>query len=346
MIYIGEVSGKKQVRIGKGSPNRHIIITGISGSGKSVRIADIESKIMDQGVTIVALDINGTHERTNSSTCNYISAQKDGLNIKFLDTSLVEKGRESMTNLVQYIIETLCPREMRGACQIAAVRKAVKFAIENREQFPNEMEAILCGLKMQEESAALGAYNHLCPILEGNIFRKSNKQIRVGMLNIISLQGLNLKTQKRVAEIIMSALWREVRIFGSKRNNKLVVEIDEFQNLDFQRGSTLAEMLTEGRKYGVDLIMSTQTLSIFPKKDLALIHQAAVKLFFQQGITDLNKVATMIEPAHKDKWSKQLSRLKVGQAIAVGALEIMDREISQPIVTYSDYGEKTAIKLV
>ena len=338
MRYIGETSTGKDVRIGKSSPNRHMIITGISGSGKSVRIADIERHILEEKTTIIALDMNGTHEDVIGE-CNIISVQKDGLNISFLDTSLVESGEETMANLVQYVVETLCPRQMRGACQIAAVRKAIQFAIENHKRFSNEMDAILKGLEIQDELAALGAYNHLCSILEGNIFRASEKRIIPGRLNVISLQGLNSKTQKRAVEILLSVIWREIRIKGKNKGAELIIELDEFQNLDFQSGTVLAEMLTEGRKYGLNLILSTQTLSVFQKKDLALLHQAAVKLFFQPAVTDIDKVATMIESCNKNRWMQVLSHLKVGQAIAVGSLEIMGREIPQPIVTYSDYAE-------
>ena len=59
--YVGQIVGKKDVFIRKDSPNQPIIITGISGSGKSVRIADLESNIIEQGGTILAFDMDGTH---------------------------------------------------------------------------------------------------------------------------------------------------------------------------------------------------------------------------------------------------------------------------------------------
>lgn len=191
----------------------------------------------------------------------------------------------------------------------------------------------------QEETAALGAYNHLYPILEGEIFRESEKAIQPGKLNIISLQSLNPKTQKQVAEIILAALWRDKRSSGAVTENKMTLVLDEFQNLDFQRGSVLFELLTEGRKYGLEIIMATQTLAIFSKKDLAIINQAAVKLFFQQSMTDLAGIASMIEPKHKEKWIEKLVDLQIGEAIAVGNLEVAGKKINQPILTHSYFNE-------
>lgn len=337
--YVGKVSGGRDVNIGKGSANEHMIITGISGAGKSVRITDIEHHIIESGGTVIAFDINGTHSDIADSYSHYISAQEDGLDVRFLDTELIEMGKETMTNLIQYVVETLCPVQMRGACQLASVRNAVKFALQNREHFSCDIEAIAAGLEIQNESAAVGAYNHLCPILEGDIFRHSTKRIQQGKVNVISLKGINPKTQKRVVEIMLNVLWRQMRIAGYSQT-KFTLVLDEFQNFDFRQGTVLFQMLTEIRKYGINLILATQTLTIFSKKELAVINQAAVKLFFQQSVTDIKSAASLIDIGNKEKWILELSRLHVGQAITVGALEIGGRPIQQPIVTYSEYQPK------
>ena len=99
------------------------------------------------------------------------------------------------------------------------------------------------------------------------------------------------------------------------------------------------QMLTEVRKYGVNLILSTQTLTTFSKKELAIINQAATKLFFQQSSTDLKKVAELVESGRKDKWITALSRLRIGQAVTVGELEIGGRQLQQPVITCSVYNK-------
>lgn len=334
--YVGKIVNGTEVMIGSNSPNQHIIITGISGAGKSVRISDIERHIMRAGGTVVAFDVNGTHLDIEPEFCNSISAQEDGLEFEFLDTSLVEEGKETMTNLVEYIMETICPRELRGACQLAAVRKAIAFAIENRKGFSCEMEAIAYGLSKQKGPGAMGAYNHLHPILEGNIFRKSEKEIQENKVNVISLKGINPKTQKRIIEIILNVLWRKIRIQG-EGSERYTLMIDEFQNLDLRKDNVLFRMLTEARKYGLRLILATQTLSVFDKKELAIINQAAIKLFFQPSVTDMKAVAEFIEPGQRDKWVPYLHNLQIGQAITVGELEINSRPVGRPIVTSSDY---------
>ncbi len=338
MNYIGKTSGGIDVEIGVASPNKHVVISGMSGAGKSVRLAEIEKNIIQDGGTVIAFDVNGTHKREKNTVFNFISAQEDSLDVKFLSDKLVKEGKETLSNLIQYVMETLCPRELRGACQLGAVRKAIEFAINHVNEFACEMDAISFGLKQQDDTVSMGAYNHLCPILEGKIFRKSSKKILLRKINIISLKGLNPKTQKRVIEIMLSSLWRNIRIDGACESRFALV-IDEFQNLDFSKDTVFFQMLTEARKYGVNMILATQTLTIFSKRELATINQAAVKLFFQQSSSDAKKIAELIDFQHKQRWTQELLTLKIGQAVAVGTFEVLGRQIMRPIITYSAYDE-------
>lgn len=338
MDYIGELFGHKEVNISKNSPNRHIVMSGISGSGKSVRIANIEKRAIASGETVLALDLNGTHEVETETDVVFISAQKDGINIKILDTSFVEKGEETPANLIEFAMEILCPRSMRGSCQLEAVREAIKYAIKNRRLYSSEMEAIKFWLESQDNLASKGAYHYLCDILDSEIFRRSDKCIQSGKMNIISLKGVNPKTQNRIVEILLKVLWKQLRIRGKCIHN-ITLEIDEFQNLDIDKSTILFQLLSEARKYGLRLILSTQTLTIFSRQQLAIINQAAVKLFFQQAASDLKKVADLIDSAHRDRWIDELRRLKVGQAITVGELELAGRSLSRPIITSSQYKE-------
>lgn len=173
-------------------------------------------------------------------------------------------------------------------------------------------------------------------LLESGIFRKNALKIIEGKINVISLQGISPKTQKQIMEILLSVLWRQMRVKGYSEKTFTLV-LDEFQNLDFHSESVLFQMLTEARKYNVSLILATQTLTGFSKKELAVLHQAATKMYFQQGLADIRKAAKEIDAGHIDKWRIQLSNLRIGQAVAVGELEIGSRRLLQPVITTSAY---------
>ena len=58
--YIGHIK-ETEVQIAQESMNSHVLITGMSGSGKSVRMIDIEVKAIKEGKTVLVLDKDGTH---------------------------------------------------------------------------------------------------------------------------------------------------------------------------------------------------------------------------------------------------------------------------------------------
>ena len=333
--YVGKMHKNMDVIISPSSPNNHVIMSGISGSGKSYRIEDMERRIVDRGGTVVVIDINGNHSLSIGNDVSFISAQEDGLMLHLLDRKWVDEGKETISNLISYVIWAICPKQLRGACQISSVREAVKFALNHRSAFASDMDAIAYGLKKQNTQAAQGAYNHLYDVLEGKVFCNCRKKIRKHDLNIISLKGINPVTQKKIAEILLCAFWRQMRMYGEK-NDAWTLVIDEFQNLNFAEGSALYQMLTEARKYHLSLLLATQTMSIFSKKERAILNQAAVQLFFRQAKTDERQIAALIDATKKEKWEMALKHLHVGEAIAVGDLQVNGRDIMQPVITTSE----------
>ena len=333
--YIGKVRKNIDVIISPSSPNQHVIMSGISGSGKSYRIEDMERRIVNQGGTVVVIDINGNHSLPMGSDVSLISAQEDGLMLNLLDRKWVDAGKETVSNLISYVVWAICPKKLRGVCQISSVREAVEFALNYRSAFASDMDAIAYGLKRQNTQPSQGAYIHLCDVLEGNIFRDSSKKILKHHLNVISLKGINPTTQKKIAEILLCVLWRQMRMYGEK-NDAWTLVVDEFQNLNFAEGSALYQMLTEARKYHLSLLLATQTISIFSKKERAILNQAAVQLFFRQAKTDERQIAALIDETKKEKWEMALKHLHVGEAIAVGDIQVNGRDIMQPVITTSE----------
>lgn len=81
-------------------------------------------------------------------------------------------------------------------------------------------------------------------------------------------------------------------------------------------------MLTEGRKFGVSLILATQTLSMLRKDEQDRLFQACHKLIFAPAKTETKTYAKILElsmPGTKQaEWEKQLGDLSKGQCLSVG----------------------------
>ena len=111
-----------------------------------------------------------------------------------------------------------------------------------------------------------------------------------------------------------------------------MIVIDEFQNLSAKMGAPLMRLLTEGRRFGISLLLATQSLEIFPGEIQPVLSQTATRLYFRPTDNEVKKIAKNISADSAAEWVKRLKNLKVGESVAVGDLEIAGCEIRRPIL--------------
>ncbi len=333
---IGYVQKNTRVKISDSSPNEHVALFGISGSGKSTRITTIVNDIASSGGTVIAFDLGGRDFANISGKVNRISAKNDGIDLQLFDLESVKSGRESYVNFLSYIVDTFTNIFHLGVRQQGALREAVQYALQNQDKFSTEMEAIAMGLSEQQSAIAYGVSNKLWQILHGDIFRSSKKRFRKGAVNIITFEGINPSAQKELTEILLSFLWRKVRITNEK-NEKICLVIDEFHHFVRNKNSVLLEMLRESRKYGVNIILATQSVAGFFPNVLGAVNQTAVQLYFRPVVSDMKKIAEMIDTENSSRWLLKLKQLRVGESIATGNLSINSREVHHPLLVHSAY---------
>lgn len=333
--YIGLMQSKNIVKISTDSPNHSKILTGISGSGKSERKMDLERKAVLEGSTVIEIDIDGSRPKDGGE--NYIFAQEEGLNL-----CLLEKPKRSdntklyYVNYISSLLDVFSRIYFLGDRQKGALREAIQFATKNRKDYSDDLEAIGGGLLESGTALSRGVYEKMWPVLKCGVFRRSSKAIQQGMINVISLENLPPSLQTACAEIFLNVFWKQIRENKYLREPVTIV-IDEFQNLSVKKRSTLTDILREGRKYKLDLLLSTQSLAVFSSDTIAALNQAATRLYFRPSLSDVRKTAAEIDSQNQERWTLILKRLKVGEALSVGDFCINGRTVSKPIITKTDY---------
>lgn len=147
------------------------------------------------------------------------------------------------------------------------------------------------------------------------LFRDNDSQCHV-----IQLAGFSKDFAQLITEFSLIDLYRYYRAKGSKDNPKVVV-LDEIQNLDHRLESPLGQFLTEGRKFGIALILATQTLSNLSKDERDRLFQASHKLFFKPADTEIRTYANILADATGEKsetWIERLTTLKRGECYSLG----------------------------
>lgn len=335
-MYIGKI-GNDPVEIGPGSPNSSILMTGISGSGKTCRMNQIELEAAINGDIVIALDLNQSHEEGQIfgplreryfHLENRVNILEEGMELNFLRPM----KNENFVNLVNSAIKSLTAATRLGTRQIGALRTAIIYAIKNLNNFENEMAAITEGLLQQGSRDADAVYEKLWTLLNCGVFRASSKRIEPGKINILSFKNIDAMTQVIIAEIIMAYLWRSAQYYGQAMNRKILVVLDEFQNLALCKDSALWNMLREGRKFRMSFLLGTQSLDYFTKDKNCILGQVGVRLYFRPAIKEMRDIARTIDEKEKEAWLKRLSMLKIGESIAVGNFTIGKNVIEHPII--------------
>lgn len=341
-MYCGSFSGQP-CWISQNSPNRSICLTGISGMGKTARLNQMELMSAKAGTTVLILDMDQTHTSDRifqpireeyTQRINRISAMQDGLGLGLLNPMRTPQGEgEPFVHLINSAVKALSATQGMGVRQVAALRQAVIEAVQHSCDFATEAEALAFFLCQQEDAYAEAVYQKLWTVLNCGALKPCGKSIQLGMLNIIDLAGADVITTACLAEIILSNLWRNIQFCSQGTvQREFVIVLDEFQNLSLKNDATLRSMLREGRKFGIKLLLATQTLEVFHKDVIAVLNQAATRLYFRPAQSEAKKFSREIDFENVGEWTKTLLGLKVGESLAVGNLCVGSTEIRRPVI--------------
>ncbi len=319
--------------------NRHLIIFGRSGQGKTYCIQGLLMEMAKQQLNSMVVDYtNGfLPEHLEPEFKEKVKPQTDLVAHKPLDLNPFNKQAQTIAGI------KLTDKAHDVASRVASVFKSVYPNIGD-QQLPTLIDVIEDGIelygadfnfeRMLKDLMDAGKHgealaNKLSPMVKANIF--SCEHLSTGWdgifkaeqptTRLIQLATLSRDIWRLATEFILWDLYSYVCAHGSK-NNPLPVVLDEVQNLDQKLDSPLGKMLTEGRKYGVSLILATQTLSNLKKDEQDRLFQAAHKLFFAPAETEIDSYAKLLEQAvpntTKKAWLQELAKLKKGECISVG----------------------------
>jgi DNA phosphorothioation-dependent restriction protein DptH len=123
-----------------------------------------------------------------------------------------------------------------------------------------------------------------------------------------------------ITEFSLIDLYWYYRSQGDQNKPRIIV-LDEIQNLSHKLESPLGQFLTEGRKFGISLILATQTLSNLEKEERDRLFQASHKVFFRPADTEIRAFSQILADStgrKAEEWVARLSSLKRGECYSLG----------------------------
>ncbi|MBE0471154.1 MAG: ATP-binding protein [Methyloprofundus sp.] len=340
-LLIGTKSNGERVYWHYGHPqlaNRHMLLFGTSGSGKTYGIQCLltemakrrtRSLIVDYTDGFLPNQVESRFRDVGKPKDHFVITDKLPLNPfrrqqQIIDPSmpLIEENSYQVASRVASIFTSVY--STMGDQQTSALVRVLESGIEENPNFSlNEVIPRLREDGQNGESLA----NKLEPFIKAQPFREQSHSAWEEMItsqenwvHILQLKGLSREIQKLVTEFALWDLWDFVCNTGNK-NRPIPVVLDEIQNLDHRSDSPIDKMLREGRKFGLSLMLATQTTSQFDQEQRDRLFQAGHKLFFKPANTEINRFADLLSVAtgiSKSEWGERLAKLQKGQCWSLG----------------------------
>lgn len=337
----------------KGLGNRHLLISGRSGQGKTYFMQCLLLEAAKNAIPSIVIDY------TEGFLPNQLEPEfVDNVEGKLIQKIVYNEGfpinpfsrntrdiggiqlLETETDVAERIRSVFAAVYDRlGIQQLNAIYDAT---IKGLELYGDQMDLLKLRKMLEEDksSYAKTALSQIRPLIDRNPFKIHNtidwKDIieSDGKIFIIQLTGFNRDVQLVITEFILWDLWNYSIRYGNK-NTPIPVIMDEAQNLDYRENSPSARILTEGRKFGWSAWYATQFLkSQLDTDELARLQNSSQKVYFAPPEEEIGNIASSLtkDTQERKELEKRLGNLRKGQCIVHGPVLLPNGNLSTPTI--------------
>ena len=333
-----------------GRVNAHILVLGQSGQGKSYYCCRRIENAYKGKQKILILDYSGSYTKQELKKQDFQYEKQ----MKYLNPFQVPfewgvKGTNEnvfQKDLVDALTESL---SVHSYIQKTLLDKAIKrnFQTDKEWSFQKLFHTMYVMLyekkKNGDEEIVKEEIKNLSYLLERlspfeditnfSVKLSENQMKESECITVLELSDFPERQRKILVEIILSLYWKQLKRGGIKDTYNVCV-LDEFQFLNFQSDSTVSCMLREGRKFGIEMLMSSQFLRSDKSDQKNTLQQAGNISIFKPTLNERKNYANLIDPEQSKEWQRILKNLQVGEAVIVGSYRIEgQRKIwTRPIV--------------
>lgn len=322
--------------------NRHILISGKSGVGKTYFIQCLLYELAKSGVSSIVFDYTDGFKKSKLEP-EFNEGLKENIeqflvfknkfpinpfkrNLKELDEDeFYPESDEDVADRIKSVFMSVY--KDIGSQQANALYQATK---EGLQKYGDDMDLKRLGDELEAlgTSYASTTLSKLQSIIDRNPFdTKSSynweKHLQQkGKVFIVQLTGFNRDVQLVITEFILWDLWNYLLSKGDK-SMPFPAIIDEAQNLDHSEKSPSAKILTEGRKFGWSGWYATQFMQGQLKKDeIQRLQNSSQKIYFAPPEEEITNIASYLDTdsLKRKEWAKKLSGLRKGQCIVWGPM--------------------------
>lgn len=318
--------------------NRHLLINGNSGCGKTYCIQTLLLEMVRSGVSGVVFDYTSgfTPDKLDplfiaelgdriQQRVVYIEKipvnpfarrliKVGGLEVPEADTDVATRLSNVFTTVYKF-----------GGQQTSALYKAIKNGLQHHgtSMTFSYLEEELNNVNAKQAETVLSKiqpFLDLEPFAVDESFHWDSIRDSGGMVYVMQLDGFDRPTQLLLTELLLWDIWNYC-VKNGNEDHPFVVVLDEAQNLSHDAGSPSAKFLTEGRKFGISAWYATQFMkSQLTDDEIQRLQQAGQKLYFCPPDDGVMTVARNIDIDLQGarEWAPKLKALKKGECVTCG----------------------------
>lgn len=318
--------------------NRHLLINGNSGCGKTYCIQALLMEMVRAGVSGVVFDYTSgfTPDKLDPVFMNELgdriqqrvvyvhkipvnpfakqTVRVGGIEVPEADTVVATRVANVFTSVYGF-----------GGQQKSALYKAIKNGLKhhNGTMSFSYLEDELNDVSQKQAETVLSKiqpFLDLEPFAEDEEFDWGEIRDSGGMVYVMQLDGFDRPTQLLLTELLLWDIWNYC-VKNGNEEHPFVIVMDEAQNLSHGEGSPSEKILTEGRKFGISGWYATQFMKPqLTDDEIQRLQQAGQKLYFCPPDDGVLTVARSIDIDAQGarEWAPRLKALKKGECVTCG----------------------------
>ncbi|MGE7988525.1 DNA phosphorothioation-dependent restriction protein DptH [Lysinibacillus fusiformis] len=331
--------------------NRHLLISGKSGQGKTYFMQCLLLEKSKQGISSLIIDYTegflptqleaefvaalGNKFKQQIVYTEKLPINPFSRNKRYIGTIELPETNTDIAERIKSVFSAVY--SSLGIQQLNMIYDRVLFGLD---RYDSNMSLTYLKELLEEEgsSTALKTLSQIRPLIDRNPFTNENsidwkQHIELnGEVFVVQLTGFPRDVQLMITEFLLWDLWNYSVRSGNK-NTPMPVIMDEAQNLDHTDEAPSARILTEGRKFGWSAWFATQFLKAqMDSGELARLQNASQKIYFSQSDEDVSYIANTLvnEEGDRKYWEKKLLDLRKGQCIVQGPQLESNGSLSKP----------------
>ena len=318
--------------------NRHLLINGNSGCGKTYCIQTLLMEMVRAGISGVVFDYTSgfTPDKLDPLFLQELGEQVrqrvvylDKIPVNPFARQIVKvggtEGLEKDVSVATRIANVFATVYGFGGQQKSALYKAIKNGFQHHGDGMSfaYLEDELNDVNAKQAETVLSKiqpFLDLEPFAEDEAFSWGSIRDSDGIVYIMQLDGFDRPTQLLLTELLLWDIWNYC-VQNGNEEHPFVIVLDEAQNLSHNAESPSAKFLTEGRKFGISAWYATQFMKPQLSDDeIQRLQQAGQKLYFcppDDGVMTVAKNIDIDAQGAKE-WAPKLKSLKKGECVTCG----------------------------